>query len=167
MAETRLLHPLVVWAQRKDIVFLTIRLEDTRNQEIQLDEEKMYFRSKGGHDQQLYGFEFKFFGSIIPENSKQHITNRELTFVLKKKDADKPYWPRLLETKDKITYIKTDFDKWKDEDDSDDDENTNDNFEDMMRQMGDIGMGGGGAVADDGNEPDSDDSDDEGMPDLE
>ena len=26
-------------------------------------------RSKGGHDQQLYGFEFKFFGSIIPEVS--------------------------------------------------------------------------------------------------
>ena len=24
-------------------------------------------RSKGGHDQKLYGFEFKFYGNIIPE----------------------------------------------------------------------------------------------------
>lgn len=163
MAET-LLHPVIVWAQRKDIVFLTVRLEDTSNPEIKLEEEKMYFRSKGGHDQSLYGFEFTFFGSIIPQESKQHVTSRELFFVLKKKDADKPYWPRLLETKDKITYIKTDFDKWRDEDDSDDEEGPNDNFEDMMRQMGDVGMDGSG---DDGNEPDSDDSDDEDMPDLE
>ena len=40
----RVLHPLVLWAQRKDIIFLTIRLEDTTNPEIKLDEEKMYFR---------------------------------------------------------------------------------------------------------------------------
>ena len=40
----RVSHPLVVWAQRKDLVFLTIRLEDTTNPEIKLDEEKMYFR---------------------------------------------------------------------------------------------------------------------------
>ncbi|CAB3990954.1 prostaglandin E synthase 3-like, partial [Paramuricea clavata] len=91
--------------------------------------------------------------------SKQHITTRELTFVLKKKDASTTFWKRLLETKDKIAHIKTDFDKWKDEDDSDDDEQPNSNFEDMMRQMGDIGMDG---AVDDGNEADSDDSDDEG-----
>ena len=38
------LHPLVVWAQRKDLVFMTIRLEDTISPEIKLDEENMYFR---------------------------------------------------------------------------------------------------------------------------
>ena len=38
------MHPLVVWAQRKDIVFMTIRLEDTVSPEIKLDEENMYFR---------------------------------------------------------------------------------------------------------------------------
>ena len=31
----------------------------------------------------------------------------------------------------KISYIKTDFDKWRDEDDSDDDEQPNENFEDV------------------------------------
>ena len=31
----------------------------------------------------------------------------------------------------KITYIKTDFDKWKDQDDSEDDEQPNGNFEDV------------------------------------
>ena len=39
-----IMHPLVVWAQRKDIVFMTIRLEDTISPEIKLDEENMYFR---------------------------------------------------------------------------------------------------------------------------
>ncbi|XP_046846709.1 prostaglandin E synthase 3-like [Xenia sp. Carnegie-2017] len=164
MAEERVLHPLVLWAQRKDIIFLTIRLEDTTNPEIKLDEEKMYFRSKGGHDKKLHGFEFKFYAPIVPELSKQHFTSRELTFVLKKKDKESSFWPRLLESKEKVTYLKTDFDKWKDEDDSDDEDPSNSNFEDMMKQMGDIGMDG---EMDDGNEPDSDDSDDEAMPDLE
>ena len=30
---------------------------------------KLYYRSKGGHDQENYGFEFTFFNEIIPEVS--------------------------------------------------------------------------------------------------
>lgn len=125
----------------------------------------MTFRGKGGHDQKDYGFEFIFFSDIIPEESKQHITTRELSFVLKKKEETDHYWPRLLSSNNKVAFLKTDFEKWRDSDDSDDDTNVNQNFEDMMRQMGDIPGTGGGEVG--AAEADSDDSDDEGMPGLE
>lgn len=66
--------------------------------------------------------------------------------------------------------MKSDFNKWKDEDDSDGEfDGAGGDFEEMMRQMG--GLGGGGAGAgkpslDDLDSPEGD-SDDEELPDLE
>jgi hypothetical protein len=39
--------------------------------------------------------------------------------VLEKKNADAPWWPRL--TTNKVNFVKTDFAKWKDEDEEDED----------------------------------------------
>lgn len=162
MAEQKLLHPAVLWAQRKDIIFLTISLEDANDPDIQLENNKMTFRSKGGHDQENYGFEFTFFNEIIPEESKKRLTKRQLAFVLKKKEEG-PFWPRLLSSSDKVTFLKTDFDKWKDEEDSEEEEeDVNQNFEDMMKKMGDASE-----KESEANAADSEDSDDEDMPGLE
>lgn len=162
MAEEKLLHPPVLWAQRKDIIFLTISLDDANDPDIKLENNKMTFRSKGGHDQETYAFEFIFFDDIIPEKSKQRITKRQLAFVIKKKE-DGPFWPRLLKSLDKVNFLKTDFDKWKDEEDSEDEEeDVNQNFEDMMKKMGDAS-----GKESEANEADSEDSDDEDMPELE
>jgi len=58
--------------------------------------------------------------SIKKKASKQSITPRNAFFVLIKEEKEKEYWPRLLEAKGKVHYLKTDFGRWKDEDDDDD-----------------------------------------------
>jgi len=64
-----------------------------------------------------------------------------------------------------VHWLKTDFDKWRDEDDSDVDESKDAAFEDMMGKMGDYN--GLGAGHDDAEIANDDDSDDEELPDLE
>nr|XP_034308614.1 co-chaperone protein daf-41 isoform X3 [Crassostrea gigas] len=79
----------------------------------------------------------------------------------------------------KVHWIKTDFNKWKDEDDSDYEDDTGDmDLEAMMSKMGGLGgmdnpmgmmnnMGGMGMDGPDVGGRDSEDSDDEDLPDLE
>ncbi|ANB14059.1 Sba1p [Sugiyamaella lignohabitans] len=59
-----------------------------------------------------------------------------LFFVLRKKKASAEYWPRLTKEKKKHPFIKTDFDKWVDEDEQD-------TVDDSENLAGGMGMGGG------------------------
>ena len=45
--------------------------------------------------------------------------DRVIEFALEKKEVG-PYWPRLCKDKTKQHWLKIDFNKWKDEDESDD-----------------------------------------------
>lgn len=158
-------HPLTLWAQRKDKLFITIALEDCQEPKIDLTETKLSFSSKGGPDQKIYELELELNQEVVPKESKQLVTSREITFNIKKK-TEGPYWTKLLKDAKKPHFLKTDFNKWKDEDDSDPEDLTapdDANFEDMVNSMG--GMGTGEKF--DPGEADSDDSDDEELPDLE
>jgi len=162
-----MLSPVIFWAQRKNVVLLTIALEDTRNQSIQLEPSSLKFScdSKG----KKYAVELTFLHEIDTETSRHVITDREIVFKLQKKDEEQPFWSKLTTDSKKPHYIKTDFNHWKDEDDSDYDEGSGPggmgemNLEDMMAKMG----GAGGAGFDPGDVPESDDSDDEDIPELE
>lgn len=159
---TDVVAPSILWAQRKDRVFVSIQLEDVTDEKITVDDSKLAFSAKS-HGQN-YGITLEFNGNIVPEESKQRKGGREYFFDLKKKDVG-PYWPRLLKEKLKHQNIKIDFNRWKDEDESDDENGMYDDtsLEDMMQQMGT----GGGAGFDPNEEVDSEDSDDEEIPDLE
>ena len=108
--------------------------------------------------------EFELFGEVIPQESKRRKTGRELYLSIKKKEEG-PYWPRL--TTHKLPYVKIDFNRWKDEDDSEEDEDQfEDGLENLMQRM-DVGKGGGGNPKFDPGDFQSSDSDDEELPDLE
>lgn len=167
MGEVRKISPSTKWAQRKDKVFLTIELEDCQTPEIKLDTQTLHFSAKGGKEQKNYSLELEFFKEVVPEESKQRVTAREITFNIVKKEEG-PYWPRLHKEGKKPSYLHTDFNKWKDEDDSEgEDLGMDDNFEAMMSQMGGAGAGGQGFDPGDLQGEESDDSDDEELPDLE
>lgn len=51
----------------------------------------------------------------------KHVRERQIELVLKKKEDKGPYWPHLTKEKNKYHWLKVDFNKWKDEDDSEDD----------------------------------------------
>jgi hypothetical protein len=50
------------------------------------------------------------------KESQKSITPRSVVFVLSKADKGESYWPKLLSTP-KPNFLKTDFSRWKDEDD--------------------------------------------------
>ena len=53
------------------------------------------------------------------QKSKQLISGRGIEFVLIKAEEG-PYWPRLLREAKKCHWLKVDFNRWRDEDESDD-----------------------------------------------
>lgn len=81
------------------------------------------------------------------------------------------WWPRLLKENKKYHWLKVDFNKWKDEDDSGaEDDNFNENsYEDMMKSFGggapNFGAGGGANFNIDGmDEVDEQDEEEEKLP---
>ncbi|XP_065840145.1 prostaglandin E synthase 3-like [Oscarella lobularis] len=153
--------PEIVWAQRVDVLLVTIRLTDIREHTIDVTDTGIVFVGKGGTGGDVHSFQFDFFKEVNPHESKQKLTSRELFLKLKKKEPG-PYWKSLAK-EGRLHYVRTDFNKWKDEDDSDDGEEEPE-LDSLMQQMGNLGSGD----PDMGDLPtDSDDSDDEALPDLE
>jgi len=165
MASVNYNTPTVLWAQRKDRTLVSIQVEDSKDEQIAIDEQKLTFSCHCPKDNKYYKAELTFFYNIVPEESKQRKGGREFYFDLKKKNTDAPYWKSLLKD-GKKNNVKVDFNRWKDEDDSDDEKSAgggmygDQGLEDMMQKMG--GEGG----FDPGEMPESDDSDDDDIPDL-
>ncbi|ESN96440.1 hypothetical protein HELRODRAFT_163501 [Helobdella robusta] len=127
--------PSVQWAQRKDKLYLTINVEDCKDPTIKLEQNSLHFEGVGNKEALHYDITIEFYGDVDPEKSKHVVLPRHIQFVVYKKESG-PFWPRLLKDKTKVHWLKTDFDKWRDEDDSDVDESKDFAFEDMMNNMG-------------------------------
>ena len=102
------------------------------------------------------------------DETKHIIRDRGIEFVFYKEEEN--WWPRLLSENKKVHWLKVDFNKWKDEDDSGDEGNFNESsYEDMMRTLGGGGGEGFGNFNIDGaeNEEEEEDDAEENLPDLE
>ncbi|KAH6640811.1 HSP20-like chaperone [Chaetomium tenue] len=188
MAETKV-TPEVLWAQRssnvdaeKNFVYLTINVPDVPKGNIKLDLKPTGLSFEGRSDtlKKTYHVELEFFAEIDPAESKTSHTARDVELKLRKKELGETYWPRLLKDAKKAHFLKTDFDKWVDEDEQneapEDDFGANFGGPGGPGGMG-MGMGGGdfggidfsklggGAGMPTGDE-DDDESDDD-MPPLE
>ncbi|CAG8652884.1 1311_t:CDS:2, partial [Funneliformis mosseae] len=159
MSSDKVLHPEVLWAQRANEIYLTINVTDCKEPKINVTKDKISFAGKAGPEQNLYGFELEFYKEVKPETSKRSTTARNIFLVLDKAVPDQSYWPRLQKNKSKISFLKTDFSKWKDEDDVDEEEGGG---SDPLGGM-DFSSLMGGEGADPGIGDDSDDD----VPDLE
>ena len=87
-----------------------------------------------------------FYSEIDVDNSKTNHSPRDVEFVLRKKELKGEYWPRLLEDSKKMHFLKTNFDKWVDEDEQDgapdEDVAGMGGMPDMAGMGGDGGFGG-------------------------
>ncbi len=84
---------------------------------------KLDLKSQGltftGHSDTLkrtYHLDIQFFAEIDVAESKVHHTAKNVELKLRKKELEEAYWPRLLKDAKKVHWLKTDFDKWVDED---------------------------------------------------
>ncbi|KAE9541223.1 hypothetical protein AGLY_004468 [Aphis glycines] len=170
--------PPVVWAQRNTEVYVTICVEDSKNPDIKVEPEQIVFSSVAGFEStKKYDVTIPLYAPIEPENSKVTVGGRYIELVLQKPSTDTKYWPHLTKEKKKYHWLKVDFKKWKDEDDSEDETASgpggvggDGNIDDMLSMMGGGGgpkFGGlGGGLGGDYNVPSDEDSDDEEMPEL-
>ncbi|XP_003737019.1 co-chaperone protein daf-41 [Galendromus occidentalis] len=156
-------NPVVLWAQRRDCVYITIAVEDCKNADLKIEADKVLFKGDGG-DKLHYACALNLNNKVKNDESKFVVRDRNIEVLLKKEEEQ--YWPRLLKESTKMHWLRVDFNKWRDEDESDDElgGGGGGNFEDMMRQMGGLG-GGAGMGGFDGAE--EEDSDDDELPDLE
>jgi len=175
--------PEVLWAQRssssdpsKNFIYLTISVPDVSDNDMKLDIQptKLTFTGKSHTKKVTYHVELEFYAEIDPAETKVHHTDRDLELVLRKKELKEEYWPRLLKDSKRVHFLKTDFDKWVDEDE----QNAVDYDDDFMSRMSEQNNFGGidfsklggaeglGAVANDDSDEDLP-TDDEDMPELE
>ncbi|MCJ1348372.1 hypothetical protein MMC31_006603 [Peltigera leucophlebia] len=187
---TKTTTPEVLWAQRssesspeKNYIYLTISAPDAPKIDVDLKSTSLTFTGHSDTKNTRYHVELELYGEIDTENSKTHHTSRGVEFVLRKKELKSEYWPRLLKESKRVHFLKTDFDKWVDEDEQDgvvEDDPTGGmgGMEGMGGLGGDGGFGGldfsklgggaGGAGGFGGGEGADDlDDDDDDMPDLE
>lgn len=72
------------------------------------------------------------------QKSVKCIRDRNIELVLKKKEEDGPYWPHLMKDKKKYHWLKVDFNKWKDEDDSEDDVGQSEDLEEVRLSLSQV-----------------------------
>ncbi|VVT56522.1 uncharacterized protein SAPINGB_P005129 [Magnusiomyces paraingens] len=139
-------HPEVFWAQRssatepeKNVLYVTIAAEDITKPHLELTPTSFHFFGES-EEGKNYDLTVELYEEIDPSLSKFTHTDRHTYAILRKAKAQQEYWPRLTKEKKKVFYIRTDFDKWVDEDEQDEQPEQNDDFG-GMGGMG--GMGGG------------------------
>ncbi|KAI2642358.1 HSP20-like chaperone [Xylaria nigripes] len=137
------LTPEVLWAQRssstdpeKNFIYLTISVPDVSKNDVKLNCESnsLTFHGYSGTLKRTYHLELKFYGEIDTNHVQIHHTARNIEMKLRKKVLAEAYWERLLKDPAKVQFLKTDFDKWVDEDEQ------NEVAEEDFSQFG--GMGG-------------------------
>ncbi|CAP70809.1 uncharacterized protein PODANS_3_8690 [Podospora anserina S mat+] len=143
--------PEVLWAQRssnadpeKNFIYLTINVPDVPASNIKLDVKPTGLTFTGHSDtlKKTYHVELEFYAEIDPTASKINHTARDVEMKLRKKELTEEYWPRLLKESKKMHFLKTDFDKWVDEDEQNEAEE--EDFSQFGGMGGMPGMGGAG-----------------------
>ncbi|CAK1544025.1 unnamed protein product [Leptosia nina] len=169
MANEIAVPPPVLWAQRKEDVFLTFSVE-SKDPNIKIEKDSVYFKGVSAPDNKNYEVTILLYDAVVPEVSGFVNKGRCIEMILRKEKKDAPYWPNLTKDKKKPHYLKIDFNKWKDEDDEDEGAGGGGggdyDIESMLRSMG--GNYGSGENAEKPSFDDLEsDSDDENLPDLE
>jgi len=111
------LKPTVSWAQRPDMIFVTIQTPDVKDMKLEIEEDKVTFA--GESEGKKYEFEFEWQKPVDKESVKMR-SNRVVEFVVNKKEEES--WTNVSKTKQ--AYVKIDWNKWVDSDDEGEDFNT-------------------------------------------
>lgn len=117
--------PEVLWAQRssasdaaKNFIYLTISVPDVPRKNLVLDiqPQSISFSGTSSSLKRQYEVKLDFYDEINVDETKINHSEKNLELVLRKKQLKEEYWPRLTKDNKKFHFLKTDFDKWVDED---------------------------------------------------
>jgi len=150
------MHPEVKWAERKDVLLVTIVCPDAKDPVIEiLPEGKLTFSAKSGDS--TLAFDLELNGEVDPEKTTKAVTARQIELKIPKKTEG--FWGKLWKCPKKPQYIAVDWSRWVDEDDVRESEDLGGfggmeglggmggmggmNFEEMMKNMPQDDMGPG------------------------
>ncbi|XP_060523846.1 very-long-chain (3R)-3-hydroxyacyl-CoA dehydratase isoform X2 [Cylas formicarius] len=94
------LSPFVYWAQNEEHIFLKVDLKDTKNPYVKCNDRNIDFKANGTGAQGVNNYNFNL---SLFENIQTAVCEA--------------WWPRLMSTPQKPSWLKIDFDKWQTEDD--------------------------------------------------
>ncbi len=82
------LLPTVVWAQRSDKLYVTIDVQDVKDQTVDLGDAKLTFKGKAGSG--TYALELNFLNEVDSKSSdsKVSVTPRNIFMIIKKKESE-------------------------------------------------------------------------------
>ncbi|KAJ9632504.1 p23 chaperone protein wos2 [Taxawa tesnikishii (nom. ined.)] len=104
--------PEVTWAQRssatdaeKNHIFLTISVPDVKPENLKLDLQptSLEFTGHSETKKATYHVKLDLYAEIEPKESKINHSARDVELVLRKKELNEEYWPRLLKDKQRCT----------------------------------------------------------------
>ncbi|GJW89736.1 HSP20-like chaperone [Tanacetum coccineum] len=142
------------WAQRADVIFITVDLPDAKDVKLKLEPEgKFYFSATAGADNVPYEIGVNLHDKVDVNESKSSAGSRSIVYLIKKEESK--WWNRLLNQEGKTpAFVKVDWDKWVDEDEQDEKAAADMDFGDI--DFSNLNMGGGDGFDAEGDEDDSD-----------
>lgn len=156
---TKILLPEVKWAQRsnandedKNYLLITIGISDCEDPKLTIEKDFFELTAKskghvGDEEEHEYKLHIDFYDEILPEKTLHKVANGRHYFLkIFKKEKREEYWPRLTKEKIKYNNIKTDFDKWVDEDEQEEAPTSIPGMDDMSALMGGAGAGAGAGM---------------------
>ncbi|KAK1367099.1 Co-chaperone protein p23-1 [Heracleum sosnowskyi] len=156
-------HPSVKWAQRSDVLFITIDLPDAKDVKLKLEPEgKFYFSATSGPEKLLYEIDIDLYDEVDVNESKASVGSRNIIYLIKK--VESKWWSRLLKKEGKPpVFLKIDWNKWIDEDEQEEEDEGNMDLDDINFSGLQMGGSGGdyGETLDDEDGGDDDDDDDD------
>ena len=109
------------WAQRHDIVYVSMELPNITETKFDVDESNSRLTFSGKVDGDEYGLDMLLFGQVVKEKSVFNTVGREVILTVAKKGLDAPWWPRLIAETGKNAKIAIDWSRWRDSDEEADD----------------------------------------------
>ena len=113
------LNPPLMWAQDRNKVYVTIKLQDIQDEEVSIDEGFFVFKGKAnGSD---WDYKLELYDNICHNDKETKYVKfgRYMQLNFRKKDTTK-WWPRLAKTPKKLANVGIDWEKWIDDDQADD-----------------------------------------------
>ncbi|CAH1643463.1 unnamed protein product [Spodoptera littoralis] len=146
--------PSVSWAQRSAHVFLTFNVE-CEKPDIVIAKKNVSFEGTCTPDQKLHKVFIPLYSEIDPDKSSYTNKGRLIEVVLAKAKTDEAFWPALTSDKKKHHWLKVDFNRWQDEDESGDEfDDMNDMFSSKLPNFGDENDKGASSSSDEDDLPD-------------
>lgn len=128
------LVPTVSWAQRKDVVYLKVKVPEYSKPQIQITQDSLKLSCSNGEGK-IYKLDLQFLKQVDPGRSKHAKIGNHMEITIRKLDCEASYWPRLVTSQDKQHWLRVDFNRWKDEDESESEQENEDNDEDLEERM--------------------------------